>query len=216
MNKNWGFYACSRTHPITGEEVFDANTFLAANPQEQLHKQNAVWIWCTRVFQDGLEQRSYKPTDLILDSVIPTNAERELFAKSGHPSLQAPFLGRCCALQEGDRVIVVAGEHTGETGYIKILKPIKRMRFAAVVPKDSGNNCEVFTVAVQCLCLHTLVLTCSMSVGDRVGVVGGSAQGSSGWVETISNDDLVSFTPPSELSIKDVPVIEVEMRHVDL
>ncbi|KAJ6528473.1 hypothetical protein B0H19DRAFT_1083417 [Mycena capillaripes] len=127
---------------------------------------------------------------------IPTDEERELFAKSAHPSLEAPFLGQYCMLQEGDRIIVVAREQARETGYIKILKQIKCMRFAAVMPEDCGDNREAFTVAVQCLRLHTLAPVHSMSV------------------ETIRDDGLVSFMPLSKLSVKDVPVMEVEMCHV--
>ncbi|KAJ7106151.1 hypothetical protein C8R44DRAFT_745243 [Mycena epipterygia] len=47
------------------------------------------------------------------------------FQANQHAALRAaPFMGPCVALGEGDRVVVVGGEHSGKTGYIVMLRDV--------------------------------------------------------------------------------------------
>ncbi|KAJ7083563.1 hypothetical protein C8R44DRAFT_894448 [Mycena epipterygia] len=55
----------------------------------------------------------------------PSVEEMAPFQTSQHPALRvAPFLGPCAALEEGDRVVVVGGDHRGQTGYIVMLRDV--------------------------------------------------------------------------------------------
>ncbi|KAJ7105664.1 hypothetical protein C8R44DRAFT_745815 [Mycena epipterygia] len=57
--------------------------------------------------------------------VSPSAEQIAPFQKSRHPALRAaPFWGACAALGEGDRVVVVGGEHSGKTGYIVMLRDV--------------------------------------------------------------------------------------------
>ncbi|KAJ7603350.1 hypothetical protein DFH06DRAFT_1350295 [Mycena polygramma] len=224
--------------------LFDAHKFQAAG--NQLEKRNQLWIWQRqRVFAHGLEQRPYVPSQLILDGVIPTDdeqralfeKERALFEGSSHDALNAPFVGRCCALQEGDRVVVAAGKHSGDSGYIVALTDIKHraadtgrellVRVAAVlqrydcttaITRNSLQMAEnpAFFVPVAHLRLHALAMIRSIQVGDRVLAVGGHAQGICGRVESVSELGQVTLSPlpPTERVETIQSPLEVEMRHL--
>ncbi|KAJ7880958.1 hypothetical protein B0H13DRAFT_2345333 [Mycena leptocephala] len=151
-------------------ELFDPDRFQTLRPGDDLVKRNMFWLW-------GKEH----------------DFKRALFAQSGHRALEAtPFTGRCCALQEGDFVVVVAGEHTGRTGFIVVLTEMKQkdaqtkrdrlVRVAAVLERYNGTDAiskksleskenPCFAVAIQCLRLHVLSIPRPLSIDDRVAVV---------------------------------------------
>ncbi|KAJ7601465.1 hypothetical protein DFH06DRAFT_1154029 [Mycena polygramma] len=221
--------------------LFDAEKFHAAG--NDLARRNHTWIWQRgRFFTHGLEARGYLPSQLILDGVIPTDdeqrarfeKERALFEGSPHVALIAPFIGRCCALQEGDRVVLDAGELGAESGYIVALTDIKHraagtgrellVRVAAVLRRYdcttaiTRNSLQMadnpaFFAPVARLRLHTLAMIRSIQVGDRVLAVGGHAQGICGRVESVSELGQVTLSPLSPTERVETS-LEVEMRHL--
>jgi ribosomal protein L24 len=212
-------------------ELFDAERFQTLRPGDHLVKRNMFWLWGKeRRFQSGLEHRAWKPLYTTLENAVPSDRQRALFAQSGHRALQTtPFTGRCCALQEGDFVVVVAGQHTGRTGFIVVLTEMKQkdaqtkrdrlVRVAVVLERYNGTDAiskkslesqenPSFAVAIQCLRLHVLSTPSPLSIDDRVAVVAGAGRGSSGRVESIGDDGVVT------ISVSGGERCQVEMRHV--
>ncbi|KAJ7794669.1 hypothetical protein B0H13DRAFT_2393319 [Mycena leptocephala] len=195
---------------VGAESVEDDDPF-AKDPESSEH-----WAW--------------KPSYITLENAVPSDRQRALFAQSGYPALQAtPFTGRCCALQEGDFVVVVVGEHTGKTGFIVVLTEMKQkdpqtkrdrlVHVAAVLERYNGTDAisqksleskenPCFAAAIQCLRRHVLSTPHPLSIDDRVAVVAGAARGSSGRVESISDDGAVTIL------VSGAERSQVEMRHV--
>lgn len=70
----------------------------------------------------------------VFPSVIPTFDELELYANARHPRLLAlECTTPSPALAEGDRVLVVAGEHKGFSGFIGVLGERRRVKYAKLV-----------------------------------------------------------------------------------
>ncbi|KAJ7827933.1 hypothetical protein B0H13DRAFT_2373543 [Mycena leptocephala] len=219
------------TNSAPDPELFDPDQFQTLHPSDQLVKRNMFWLWGKeRRFQSGLEHRSWKPSYTTLKNAVPSDCQRALFAQSGHHALQAtPFTGRCCALQEGDLVVVVAGEHTGRTGFIMVLAEMKQkdaqtkrdrlVRVAAVLERYNSTDAiskksleskenPCFAVAIQCLCLHILSTPHPLSIDNRVAVVAGASRGSSRRVESIGDDGVVTIL------VSGADPCQVEMRHL--
>ncbi|KAJ7659651.1 hypothetical protein DFH06DRAFT_1326670 [Mycena polygramma] len=200
-------------------------------------------VWRQRTFTEGLEQRSYVPSQLTLEGVVPTGDEeqwarfdqhRALFNGSSHHALVAPFVGPCCALQEGDRIVVVSGKHSGKAGYIVAvtntqLRDINTqrqhlVRLAAVLERYDGataitrsslqmaGNPALF-IPVSALRLHALAFVWPLLVGDRVVAVGGTAQGISGRIESMNESGHVTFRPSPPIENADA-TMEIQMCDV--
>ncbi|KAJ7127205.1 hypothetical protein C8R44DRAFT_733831 [Mycena epipterygia] len=135
----------------------------------------------------------------------PSVEEMAPFQTSQHPALRvAPFLGPCAALQEGDRVAVVGGDHRGQTGYIVMLRDVpvvnesghrRSARYAKIQNEYDGTTPiqkrgPGFFVELGHLKRHLQPL-------DRVHVVSGLVhRGLSGRAIKI-NDDQVKVKIPS-------------------
>ncbi|KAJ7104623.1 hypothetical protein C8R44DRAFT_746307 [Mycena epipterygia] len=73
----------------------------------------------------------------------PSVEEMAPFQTSQHPALCiAPFLGPCAALEEGDQVVVIGGDHRGQTGYIVMLRDVP-------VVNESGHRCSARYAKIQ-------------------------------------------------------------------
>ncbi|KAJ7204069.1 hypothetical protein GGX14DRAFT_398381 [Mycena pura] len=133
--------------------------------------------------------------------VSPTDDELMPFRLSKDRRLRsATFVGSCLALAEGDRIVVVKGEHNGFLGYIIILREVpvnnQCIRYAKVraayngtdvVRKDSGG---IF-VPISHLRRHALDGPARIRVMDRVRVVSGMMhRGYIGRVTEIENNML--------------------------
>ncbi|KAJ7865239.1 hypothetical protein B0H13DRAFT_2353077 [Mycena leptocephala] len=151
-------------------------------------------------------------------------SRKAVIALSRHPlhrsMLRAARRGSC-----GRR----PGEHTGRTGFIVVLAEMKQkdaqtkrdrlVRVAAVLERYNGTDAiskksleskenPCFAVAIQCLRLHILSTPRPLSIDDRVAVVAGAARGSSGRVESIGDDGVVT------ISVSGSEPCQVEMRHL--
>ncbi|KAJ6472209.1 hypothetical protein C8R47DRAFT_1296982 [Mycena vitilis] len=221
-----------------GAQLFDPQQFRATQNGHELQKFNQRWLWRGRGFAHGLEECLFSPRQLAFDGVIPTDVEervafendRALFEGSPHDALKAPFVGPCCALQEGDRVVVNAGEYDARSGYIVALADVVHrasgtgqdysVRIAAVLPRYDGTTgitrkslrmaeSPAFFVPVGRLRLHALATIRTIAVGDRVLAVGGHAQGVSGRVASISELGTVTVSPTDGMES-----LEVETAHL--
>ncbi|KAJ6449222.1 hypothetical protein C8R47DRAFT_1230733, partial [Mycena vitilis] len=221
-----------------GAQLFDPQQFRATQNGHELQKFNQRWLWRGRGFAHGLEECLFSPRQLAFDGVIPTDVEervafendRALFEGSPHDALKAPFVGPCCALQEGDRVVVNAGEYDARSGYIVALANVVHrasgtgqdysVRIAAVLPRYDGTTgitrkslrmaeSPAFFVPVGRLRLHALATIRTIAVGDRVLAVGGHAQGVSGRVASISELGTVTVSPTDGMES-----LEVETAHL--
>ncbi|KAJ7669177.1 hypothetical protein DFH06DRAFT_1321204 [Mycena polygramma] len=231
----------SQTPDRPPARLFDGDECVAAGNEVQ--KRNHRWLWHRRWFIYGLEQRSYVPSQLTVEGVVPTVDEqqwarfdqhRALFNGSSHPALVAPLIGRCCALQEGDRIVVVSGKHSGKTGYIVALtntwlRDVNTQRqhlvhLAAVLENYDGTTAidrsslqmagnHALFIPISALRLHALGIVRSLLVGDRVVAVGGAAQGLSGWIENVNEHGLVTFRPSPPIENADA-TMELEMGDV--
>ncbi|KAJ7114459.1 hypothetical protein C8R44DRAFT_740598 [Mycena epipterygia] len=71
-----------------------------------------------------------------VEDIVPFQASRHAVLRA------APFMGPCVALGEGDRVVVVGGEHSGKTGYIVMLRDVP-------VVNQSGHKCSAKYAKIQ-------------------------------------------------------------------
>ncbi len=232
--------ALTNTAPAP-QELFSPQKFREWFPSKQLERRNTIYSWSDFVWNAaGLEMLSWSDDRDIFSRkpAIPTEAEREMFCRAQHPDLDLPYSGRTCALQEGDRVVVVPervggiNERTLEScsGFIQAIversspaHPDKVVRYAAVnlqsehVPELAldalaknlrGDNTSIFPL--RRLRLHILAPPRTISLGDRVIIVGGTeARGMSGRVRDISAEGIVT------MNILDLDVaLDVEMRFI--
>ncbi|KAJ7195446.1 hypothetical protein GGX14DRAFT_700706 [Mycena pura] len=140
-------------------------------------------IWGSRVFSlpSGLE---ILPLSLEYDAVRvrPTDDELELFLASDCLDIDAPFVGPSCALQEGDRVLVVDGSPCLDCAGGKIVAIFERrvgderVRMAVISRPDALAEFgpRYFVRPVSSLRLHILSWRRAVCMGDRVVVVAGS------------------------------------------
>ncbi|KAJ7223054.1 hypothetical protein GGX14DRAFT_557621 [Mycena pura] len=179
-------------------------------------------IWGSRVFAlpSGL---GILPLALEYDAVRvrPTEDELDLFMASDCQEIDAPFVGPTCALQEGDRVLVVDQQRLFDRDGGKIVAIFERrvgnerVRMAVVSRPDElaefAPRC--FVRPVSSLRLHVLSWRRAVSVGDRVIVVAGSAfRGYSGRVFDFPTPASVHF----ESLEPDTLEVDVALRHVRL
>ncbi|KAJ7820143.1 hypothetical protein B0H13DRAFT_2378001 [Mycena leptocephala] len=143
------------------------------------------------------------------------------------------FGGHCPALAEGDRVVVVAGPHQGETGFIVMLREVpvdhQRVKYAKIVKVYNGVDIvkkgdTSLYIRVAHLERHGLDVPCAMVVQDRVRVVSGALfRGATGHVIdncegylTVAADrdlELTGATAQSEIS--DRKVFQISIRYVN-
>ncbi|KAJ7817314.1 hypothetical protein B0H13DRAFT_2379761 [Mycena leptocephala] len=168
-------------------------------PRAARQAQQVLAVGAERRFQSGLEHRTWKPSYLSLEDAVPSDRERALFAESGHSALRATsFTGRCCALHEGDFVVVMKHKdpQTKRDRLVRVAALLERYNSTDGISKKSleSKDNPSFAVPIRCLRLHILATPRPLAIDDRVLVVAGPSQGSFGRIEFFGND--------------------VEMRHV--
>ncbi|KAJ7104626.1 hypothetical protein C8R44DRAFT_887082 [Mycena epipterygia] len=146
--------------------------------------------------------------------VSPSVEQIAPFQKSRHPVLcAAPFRGACAALGEGDRVVVVGGEHSGKTGYIVMLRDVpvvnesghrRSAKYAKIQNQYDGTSLikkrgPGFFVELGRLKRHLLDHPLPLQPLDRVRVVSGLVhRGLLGRAIEISSDQVqVEIPSPS-------------------
>ncbi|KAJ7312628.1 hypothetical protein DFH08DRAFT_822066 [Mycena albidolilacea] len=141
--------------------------------------------------------------------VAPTPDQLVPFAASQHDTLLAlRFEGPCPALAEGDRVVVVAGEHKGMNGFIAVLREMwneekrQRIEYAKVVLPGHDGAYQIKKVDkgahVELAHLKRAGLNFGYKflVNDRVRVVSGILyKGATGRVMDVANDRLTISIP---------------------
>ncbi|KAJ7090719.1 hypothetical protein C8R44DRAFT_750947 [Mycena epipterygia] len=137
------------------------------------------------------------------------------FQASRHAALRAaPFMGPCVALGEGDRVVVVGGEHSGKTGYIVMLRDVpvvnqsghkRSAKYAKIQDEYNGTTLiekrgPGFFVELGRLKRHLLDHPLPLQPLDRVRVVSGLVhRGISGRAIEINGDQVtVEIPSPSD------------------
>ncbi|KAJ7469925.1 hypothetical protein B0H11DRAFT_1920254 [Mycena galericulata] len=179
--------------------LFHAHQVNAMYPKK-VKKRNQVYNFKSELYHDGLLEGEYEEQDISVVDVNPTEAEISLFAQSEASDVEGGLLesalysGPSCALQEGDRVVVVAGSHQGFVGHIiavtnekhRRADRIQTTRVAAVRRGYHGvgelsratlaqwiDDGSCVTVPIQNIRLHFLSLPRVLAIDDRVVVVGG-------------------------------------------
>jgi ribosomal protein L24 len=168
-------------------------------------------------FKKARKQRHYP-------EVTPTPVQRQLFAGTSIPLIRRlKFQGPSPALAEGDRVVALAGRHSGTNGYIVHLREIwdkalgARVLWAKVVPPGADGAYEVKTKAeatyirVRQLRRSILDLPYTFQRNDRVRVLGEMYQGVCGRVVEI-NGALLTIAIPRDVTGQET--IAVPMRFV--
>ncbi|KAJ6574165.1 hypothetical protein B0H19DRAFT_1123859 [Mycena capillaripes] len=149
------------------------------------------------------------------DELLPFKQTTESYLK------QATFVGTAPALVEGVRVVVVAGEHKGNVGYIVMIREIADekycVRWAKIQEEYNGTDTvrgdsSGIIVQIAHLRRHTLNPPTPFRILDRVQVVAGiEHRGAIGRIIQI-DDQWLSIQCPQESSEQNI--IEVEHRHV--
>ncbi|KAJ7219938.1 hypothetical protein GGX14DRAFT_559761 [Mycena pura] len=179
-----------------------------------------VWGSCVFGLPSGLE---ILPLALEYDAVRvrPTEDELELFMASDCQEIDAPFVGPSCALQEGDRVLVVDGLPRLACDAGKIVAIFERrtgderVRMAVVSRSDelAGFAPRFFVRPVSSLRLHVLSWRRALCMGDRVVVVAGSGfRGYSGRIFDFPTPASVRFESLEPETLE----VDVSLRHVRL
>ncbi|KAJ7217231.1 hypothetical protein GGX14DRAFT_561754 [Mycena pura] len=178
--------------PRPPRRLFDAAALKRERPEEHLvfTDDGERCRWGHRLFSpvSGLE---ILPLALKHDvvRVQPREDEIELFMASKSEEIQAPFTGISCALQEGDRVLVVDERLRVDGDGGKIVAIFERLdgsesvRMAVISrPKKLVESTQEHYFAKRCfvqpvssLRLHILSQRRAVNMGDRVIVVAGSA-----------------------------------------
>ncbi|KAJ7204493.1 hypothetical protein GGX14DRAFT_569606 [Mycena pura] len=179
-------------------------------------------VWGSRLFglPCGLE---ILPLALECDSirVRPTEDELELFMASDCQEIDAPYVGPSCALQEGDRVVVVdeLRRYTRDGGRIVAIFERwvgnERVRMAVISRPDDLSEFapRCFVQPVSSLRLHILSWRRAVSVGDRVVVVAGSGfRGYSGRIFDFPTPATVRFESLEPETLE----VDIALRHVRL
>ncbi|KAJ7207601.1 hypothetical protein GGX14DRAFT_396422 [Mycena pura] len=205
--------------------LLDVDAFMRERPEERLvftHRRTRC-RWGSRLFAlpCGLE---ILPLALRHDAVRerPRDDEDELFMASGCDEIIAIFTGPSCALQEGDRVLVMDKlfRFNGDGGHIVAIferqEGEHRVRMAVVsrlwqVADLEPTRC--FVEPVSSLRLHVLSWRRAVNVGDRVVVVAGSGfRGYSGRIFDFPTPASIRFESLEPETLE----VDVALRHVRL
>jgi hypothetical protein len=154
--------------------------------------------------------------------VLPNPDELLRFKQSKESYFkQATFVGTTSALVEGVRVVVVAGQHKGDVGYIVVIREIAdekyRGRWAKIQEEYNGIDtvdakADGIFVKIMHLRRHALDLPTPFRVLDRVQVVTGiEHRGAIGRIVQVG-DEWLRVQCMQESGAQDV--IEVEHRRV--
>ncbi|KAJ7076929.1 hypothetical protein C8R44DRAFT_755362 [Mycena epipterygia] len=171
---------------------------------------------CSRLTYDSPLRASAYPRVLPNpDELLPFKQTTESYLK------QATFIGTAPALVEGVRVVVVAGEHKGNVGYIVMIREIAdekyRVRWAKIQEEYNGTDTvrgdsHGIFVQIAHLRRHALDPPTPFRVLDRVQVVAGiEHRGAIGRIIQIE-DQWLSIQFPQESGEQNI--IEVEHRCV--
>ncbi|KAJ7053125.1 hypothetical protein C8F01DRAFT_557744 [Mycena amicta] len=152
-----------------------------------------------------------------------------MFRRSLSRALNVPFSGYACALQEGDRVVVVQ-EHPywdAKSGVIVRLKTHRPVdgtptRVAVILPSYDGITrltaqspelTDAWVVPVNLLRLHLLAFERILRLGDRVRVVAGAYRHRRAHVIGVEFGTvrLRLLPPPSNLNPIESPAIDLEL-----
>ncbi|KAJ7203746.1 hypothetical protein GGX14DRAFT_569794 [Mycena pura] len=213
--------AARLNQPRPSRRLLDVVEFGRERPDEHLvfSSRGTRCVWGSRVFAlpSGLE---ILPLALEYDAVRvrPTEDELDLFMASDCQEFDAPFIGPSCALQEGDRVLVVDELRRDGGKIVAIFERQvgnERVRMAVVSRPDElavfAPRC--FVRPVSSLRLHILSWRRAVSMGDRVVVVAGTIfRGYSGRIFDFPTPASVRF----EALEPDTLEVDVAMRHVRL
>lgn len=229
----------SSTNPAPApQEPFSPKKFKEFFPHKRLEKRNKIYSWSTFTWNAaGLELLSWSDDRDVFSRTpaIPTEAERAMFAHANDPSLDLPYSGRTCALQEGDRVVVGSERDGFQPGFLQGIverssraHPEKVVRYAAVklqsevVPDiaidalvNSLRGNDTLILPLYQLRLHILAPLRTISLGDRVVIVGGNqARGASGRVRDISAEGMVTIHLPELEVAMDIETLDIEIRFI--
>ncbi|KAJ7189868.1 hypothetical protein B0H12DRAFT_1246509 [Mycena haematopus] len=169
-------------------------------------------------------------------SVVPTDAELALFTAAKDTAMQrAPNLDPSCALQNGDRVVAVAGDNDGRTGRIVVVwsemkqttsGERKAVRYCVVQdesaasfqsesPGRSIKPAECFVSRIADVRPHIFSIPRPILVGDRVRVVDGETLlGRTAFVENLFAERVleVRMTDTNEEFVLDLADVQVDFE----
>ncbi|KAF8143018.1 hypothetical protein K438DRAFT_2111036 [Mycena galopus ATCC 62051] len=210
----------------------DVHIIQARRPTEPPRERPAFHVIRVKL-QKGSDQRSAFPKSRY-PRLDPTPEQLLLFVGSCHPDLLTlPFHGLSPALAEGDRVVMVAGEHKGLNGFIFALaerwdkKEEQNVQYAKLVPPGPGgvyqtrkhlhtgndgghDNSGRACVELAHLKRSALDICYTFRINDRVRVVSGILyKGVIGGVTAVANDSLTISIP------KDCDVVGRTTAHFD-
>ncbi|KAJ6485563.1 hypothetical protein C8R45DRAFT_276081 [Mycena sanguinolenta] len=183
------------------QALFDADKFKRLHEDVTLEERNGIHILNGMVYlSSGLVECDWKGDNwratVATAHAMPTEAEWALFAAANDANLEStPVFGPTCALQAGDRVVVVSGEHKSETG--RVLAVFDRegaykngckavVRWAVIQTEDGGrmDDAADIMVPVSRVLRHVLSTPRPIEVGARVTIVDGTrCRGQSGTLE---------------------------------
>ncbi|KAJ7213193.1 hypothetical protein GGX14DRAFT_393385 [Mycena pura] len=211
--------------PRPPRRLLDVDALRRERPDEHLvftHRGTRC-RWGSRLFSlpSGLE---ILPLGLKHDTmrVRPSEDELDLFMASNCDEINALFTGPSCALQEGDRVLVMDElfRFNGDGGHIVAIferrEGCNRVRMAVVsrlfqIADLAPTRC--FVQPVSSLRLHALSWRRAVSVGDRVVVVAGSGfRGYSGRIFDFPAPGVIRFESLEPEALE----VDVALRHVRL
>ncbi|KAJ7238039.1 hypothetical protein B0H12DRAFT_1075409 [Mycena haematopus] len=209
--------------------LFDPSKFVRQCPDIPLQKRNSLYI--TKKFTirgDGLETIYWggNVTFFTTAATTPTPAELAPFISANRTVVQSkrpvcpdmrcrPYLGTTCALQEGDEVVVVAGDDEGTVGQIARILEKQRIRangdqhlerYVAVHKGEVDGRFEITRKNIESevtiiVPIHDLRLQCLAAVrliilGDRVKITGRHpSRGISGRVLDVGHSDMITMQP---------------------
>ncbi|KAF8160515.1 hypothetical protein K438DRAFT_1776353 [Mycena galopus ATCC 62051] len=216
----------------TTELYQDVHIIQARRPTEPPRERPAFHVIRAKL-QKGSDQRSAFPKSRY-PRLDPTPEQLLLFVGSCHPDLLTlPFHGLSPALAEGDRVVMVAGEHKGLNGFIFALaerwdkKEEQNVQYAKLVTPGLGgvyqtrkhlhtgndgghDNSGRACVELAHLKRSALDICYTFRINDRVRVVSGILyKGVIGGVTAVANDSLTISIP------KDCDVVGRTTAHFD-
>jgi hypothetical protein len=159
--------------------------------------------------------------------VTPTPAQRQPFARAGPPIMKRiKFQGPSPALAEGDRVVALAGRHSGTHGYIVHLRDIwdetlgTRVPWVKVVPPcpddayEVKTNTEATYIRVGQLRRSIVDLPYTFKHNDRVRVVlGEKCKGVCGRVVDI-NGAVLTIAIPRDVAVLGATISDIGQQTI--
>jgi transcription elongation factor len=177
--------------------LFDVEQVTTIYGTDSVRKANQVFWFKKDLYKNGLMEKELCLTDVSHTNVLPTQAELDLFRRSGDDLVIEALGAGIVPLQIGDRIEAFTGTFRGLTGHVVDIND--NQREISFGYETVGRNESAGTEGATASSTMTVNRVCSWEVhkkfhlGDYVHVLQGAHIGDEGYIVQMDGKDVTIF-----------------------